>query len=87
MMLDTGYHTVTLEDVEAAEEELAELAENDRYIDRSMGYNFEDYLCDVEQNMRTGTGQNWDLGTQLTTPVIKAIHKIYRRTLREMREG
>lgn len=80
------YHKPTLDEIEERENELEDAAEDERYIDRSMGYGFVDYLDDVERTFKTD-GKNWDLGSDVEAPSIKAIQKIFRRVCREMRAG
>jgi hypothetical protein len=83
---ETNYHQVTLQDIKDRESDLEEQAENERYVDRSLGYLFEDYVDDVEQHFETD-GARWNLGSSMESPEIKAIRKIYQRVLREMRQG
>ena len=81
-----GVHYVTLQDIVNREADLEEAAEDERYIDRSMGYGFEDYLDAVEKSFAT-EGQKWDLGSSAESPEIKALQKIFRRVCREMKQG
>jgi hypothetical protein len=82
------YHDLTLADIKEHEVALAELADNERYINGS-GYNFEDYLDEIDKNYWTGErvdGKRWSCGTSLETPEIKALQKIFRRVCREMKQ-
>ena len=81
----TGYHQVTLQNIKDREADLEETAQDERYVDRSMGYGFEDYLEDVEKSFAT-EGRRWDLGSNMESPEVKALKKIFRRVCREMRE-
>ena len=85
--IEHHYHDITLAEIKQYESQLAELAENERYIDGS-GYNFEDYLDEVDKGYWTAPrtdGKKWTCGSSMETPEIKALQKIYRRVCREMK--
>ena len=79
-------HPATLEDIKSQRDWIETLAEDDRFVDRTLGYGLEDFVDVVEQSCYTD-GLLWELPGQMDDPVVKALAKIYRKVMREMRAG
>jgi hypothetical protein len=72
------YHLPTLEEIKERTEEIEDIADQERYLDRSLGYTSDDFLDEVERSMWTDD-YRWDLGSDTASPNCKAVKKILSR--------
>jgi hypothetical protein len=68
-------HQPTLKEIKERTEEIESIADQERYLDKSLGYTSDDFLDEVERSMRTDD-YRWDLGPNTTSPNCKAVKKI-----------